>query len=104
MYRPYGNSLSPVLHWSLLEISEMEMQDRTETEEESVIEENSEETSSNNRLYNGFQGSLTEPGDNKAMPDVDTSSSSRGTLLKRPSYFLQTGHLVLLLLIFLTSP
>jgi len=82
-----------------IRLYEMEMQERTETEEETLPEENTDEVSSNNRLYNGFQGSLTEPGDNKVRSDVDTSSST-GTLSIQASYFLRSGHLLLMLLLF----
>lgn len=78
------------------------MQERTETEEETLPEENTDEASSNNRLYNGFQGSLTEPGDNKVRADID-SSTSTGTpssIRIGAADFLWSGHLLLMLLLF----
>lgn len=80
-----------------IRLYEMEIQDQTEADEESTPEENTEEKSSNNRLYNGFQGSLTETDDNKVTSDIG-ASSSKGALLIRASYFLRPVHLLLMLL------
>ncbi|KAF2903426.1 hypothetical protein ILUMI_02760 [Ignelater luminosus] len=84
-----------------IRLYEMEMQERTETEEDTLPEENTDEASSNNRLYNGFQGSLTEPGDNKVRADIDSSTSTGTPSIRiRAADFLRSGHLLLMLLLF----
>lgn len=72
-------------------VLEMEIQERTDTEQENLLPEESPAEDSENRIYNGFQGPLTEAGESSMLPGTGSSSS---TLAVR-------GHILLLLLVLL---
>lgn len=72
-------------------IAEMVMQEKSDADGAGVVEENADEENAENRLYNGFQGSLTESGD-KTFEDT-VPEASRGRIESH-----NLGHLVSLLL------
>lgn len=69
----------------------MVMQDKNDADGGRVMEENADEENAENRMYNGFQGSLTESGD-KNLEDT-VPEASRGRIENH-----HLGHLVSLLL------
>lgn len=74
----------------------MEIQDRVDSEEESATEEETVEDL-DNRVLNGFQGSLTETGE---VMGPDASSTSASATAPRFARFSR-GPLLLLLLVLL---
>lgn len=58
----------------------MEIQDRVDSEEKPESTEEDQEEESNNRIYNGFQGPLTETAEQDARPDAAASSSTKMAL------------------------
>lgn len=56
-------------------VLEMEIQKRADTDEE-IIEDDIETENSEKRLYNGFQGPLTETEENSLQPDTSSGNSA----------------------------
>ncbi|CAH0562373.1 unnamed protein product [Brassicogethes aeneus] len=78
-----------------IRLYEMEMQERVETEEDNQLDELDDIESTEKRLYNGYQGPLTETEENVVMPD-DVSGCARANRI-----FILLLLLLLLFVIFL---
>lgn len=55
-------------------VAEMQIQERVDSEEENAIEEVEEIENTEKRLYNGYQGPLTETEENNVEADVSSGS------------------------------
>lgn len=69
----------------------MEIQKRADTDDENT-EEDIETENSEKRLYNGFQGPLTETEENNLQPD-----SSSGISARKPDILLHSTKFLLVL-------